>query len=223
MKYIKEDGNLRPILGTQTFFWPLTPPTGFRLAHTAVEGRHTLCARGPYARGSAMRGGGGGRKGHEPHDTEVLPPPTPGDSCGNPNRDAPGRPLMRYKCHMHPSHVLVPHPPPIGGAGTHARTHTQHDTHGRSGTLFVSFACCLSLSLPPSPSHSWFLHHFPLLAASSSHATTSTRPLLSGWLILYRGVGVRAGRRGPPSPFQGAQPIPSHCTPDSKCKLQWHL
>ena len=23
--------------------------------------------------------------------------------------------------------------------------------------------------------------------------------------------------------FQGAQPMPSHCPPDAKCRLQWHL
>ena len=35
MKFIKEVGNLRPILGTQTFFWPLThPPT-----HLLLVGR----------------------------------------------------------------------------------------------------------------------------------------------------------------------------------------
>ena len=26
MKFIEGAGNLRPIVGTQTFFWPLTPP-----------------------------------------------------------------------------------------------------------------------------------------------------------------------------------------------------
>ena len=27
----------------------------------------------------------------------------------------------------------------------------------------------------------------------------------------------------PPHPLQGAQPMPSHCPPDAKCQLQWHL
>ena len=27
----------------------------------------------------------------------------------------------------------------------------------------------------------------------------------------------------PPPPLEGAQPIPSRCLPDSKCRLQWHL
>ena len=32
------------------------------------------------------------------------------------------------------------------------------------------------------------------------------------------------GRGGaPPSPLQGAQPTPSHCPPDAKCRAQWHL
>ena len=28
---------------------------------------------------------------------------------------------------------------------------------------------------------------------------------------------------GPPPPLQGAQPMPSHCPPDTKCQPQWHL
>ena len=28
---------------------------------------------------------------------------------------------------------------------------------------------------------------------------------------------------GTPPPFQGAQPMPSHCPPDAKCQPQWHL
>ena len=27
----------------------------------------------------------------------------------------------------------------------------------------------------------------------------------------------------PPPPVQGAQPMPSHCLPEGKCRLQWHL
>ena len=27
----------------------------------------------------------------------------------------------------------------------------------------------------------------------------------------------------PLAPLQGAQPMPSHCLPDGKCQLQWHL
>ena len=27
----------------------------------------------------------------------------------------------------------------------------------------------------------------------------------------------------PPPPLQGAQPMPSHCPPDAKCRLQWHV
>ena len=27
----------------------------------------------------------------------------------------------------------------------------------------------------------------------------------------------------PAPPFQGAQPMPSHCLPDAKCQFQWHL
>ena len=35
----------------------------------------------------------------------------------------------------------------------------------------------------------------------------------------------RTGRRGgtPPPSVQGAQPMLSHCLPDAKCQLQWHL
>ena len=36
--------------------------------------------------------------------------------------------------------------------------------------------------------------------------------------------GVRwKGGRSPPFPLQGAQPMPSHCPPDGKCRVQWHL
>ena len=44
MKFIKGAGNLRPILGTQTFFWPLTHPPpgggggGLSLSNSLVEG-----------------------------------------------------------------------------------------------------------------------------------------------------------------------------------------
>ena len=33
------------------------------------------------------------------------------------------------------------------------------------------------------------------------------------------------GRGGgtPPAPLEGTQPMPSHCPPDAKCQLQWHL
>ena len=27
----------------------------------------------------------------------------------------------------------------------------------------------------------------------------------------------------PPTPLQGAQPMPSHCAPDANCQLQWQL
>ena len=40
------------------------------------------------------------------------------------------------------------------------------------------------------------------------------------------GGGGGAGmhwKRGGGVPLQGAQPTPSHCPPDGKCQLQWHL
>ena len=30
-------------------------------------------------------------------------------------------------------------------------------------------------------------------------------------------------RGGGSPPFQGAQSVPSHCSPDGNCQLQWHL
>ena len=41
----------------------------------------------------------------------------------------------------------------------------------------------------------------------------------------WKGVWHTAleGEGGLPPPLQGAQPMPSHCTPDAKCQLAWHL
>ena len=42
-----------------------------------------------------------------------------------------------------------------------------------------------------------------------------------------RGRGGCIGRGGgtppPPRPLKGAQPMPSHCLPNGKCQLHWHL
>ena len=37
------------------------------------------------------------------------------------------------------------------------------------------------------------------------------------------GAGMHWTEGRLPPPLQGAQPIPSHCPPDAKCQLQWHL
>ena len=37
------------------------------------------------------------------------------------------------------------------------------------------------------------------------------------------GRDVLEGGEAPPPPLQGAQTMPSHCPPDGKCQLQWHL
>ena len=34
---------------------------------------------------------------------------------------------------------------------------------------------------------------------------------------------LEGGTAPHPPPSQGAQPMPSHCLPDGKCQLQWHL
>ena len=34
---------------------------------------------------------------------------------------------------------------------------------------------------------------------------------------------LEGGGEGTPPPLQGAQPAPSHCPPDTKCQLQWHV
>ena len=38
-----------------------------------------------------------------------------------------------------------------------------------------------------------------------------------------KGRDALEGGEVDPTPLQGAQPMPSHCLPDAKCHLQWHL
>ena len=44
--------------------------------------------------------------------------------------------------------------------------------------------------------------------------------------VRERGAGAEMhwkGGGGTPPSLQGAQPMPSHCPPDGKCRLQWRL
>ena len=55
------------------------------------------------------------------------------------------------------------------------------------------------------------------LGAGPKIPTATATPAVPGRV----GMHWKGGRYAPP--LQGAQPMPSHCPPDSKCQLQWHL
>ena len=37
-----------------------------------------------------------------------------------------------------------------------------------------------------------------------------------------KGMHWKGGRLPPPPPLEGAHPLPSHCPPHAKCRLQWN-
>ena len=77
----------------------------------------------------------------------------------------------------------------------------------------------------------------PLTHRHSVTATRAPRPWVALCIAMLLGSGSRPPFQCPPPPshrdaseggvypppLQGAQPMPSHCLPDAKRQLQWHL
>ena len=64
--------------------------------------------------------------------------------------------------------------------------------------------------------------HRQICAGRAGTDHTSDCRLFGGGGGGVRGRDALEGVEVPP-PLQGAQPMPSHCPPDAKCRLQWHL
>ena len=102
-----------------------------------------------------------------------------------------------------------------GGAGAHAPL--SHDAPPVSGYArlvpptsdpFPRTGPSVSVAPPPRP-------------VSPAHLLASATPTTH--TCLPSGGGHAFGRGEVPSRLQGAQLMPSHCLPDAKCQLQWHL
>ena len=68
----------------------------------------------------------------------------------------------------------------------------------------------------------------PASLGDRSYRTSTHRPFVTEPIPLEPCSAVESGDGqgcigSPPPPFQGAQPMPSHCPPDAKCQPQWHL
>ena len=50
-----------------------------------------------------------------------------------------------------------------------------------------------------------------------------TLPMFNNELPVIRDALEGREVAPPPPPLQGARPKPSHCPPDGKCRLEWHL
>ena len=95
-------------------------------------------------------------------------------------------------------------------------------------TLYLDLS---SNEVSRSPPHLRPLAALPSAPGAPGDLALCIRPLLSvqkppppggggGSGTRWRGGG---GGRSPPPRLQGAQPMPSHCSPDGKCQPQWHL